>query len=59
MHAVLLEPYPYRDSERLVHLRQLLNGKVFLELQKLDALDGAIATDFYNMILTEAIFRKR
>jgi predicted permease len=51
MHGVLLDPFPYRGADRMVRADPV-SGRTFLELQKLDGFDGAIATDFYNMILT-------
>ena len=50
MHAVLLGR-PMRTPGAWCTCGSSSTGRCF-ELQKLDGLDGAIATDFYNMILT-------
>ncbi|MFC5860710.1 ABC transporter permease [Acidicapsa dinghuensis] len=62
IHAVLIDPYPYRGAMRMVHLHLYdkdpvpddlaLNGPQFRELEKSPVLDGAIAEDVYTMSLT-------
>jgi putative ABC transport system permease protein len=57
VHAVLIDPYPYRGAMRMVHLHLYdkepvpddlgLTGPQFAEFQKLPVLDGAIADDMY------------
>jgi predicted permease len=64
VHAVLIDPYPYRGAMRMVHLHLydkdpdpydlLLNGPQFQAFEKTPVLDGAIAEDTYNMALTSA-----
>ncbi len=62
IHAVLIDPFPYRGAMRMVHLHLYdkepapndlaLSGPQFLEFQKSAVLDGAIAEDVYTMPLT-------
>jgi putative ABC transport system permease protein len=62
VHAVLIDPYPYRGAMRMVHLHLYdkepfpddlgLTGPQFAEFQKLPVLDGAIADDVYGRALT-------
>lgn len=62
IHAVLIDPYPYRGAMRMVHLHLYdkdpvpddlaLNGPQFLQFEKSPVLDGAIAEDVYTMSLT-------
>jgi predicted permease len=62
IHAVLIDPYPYRGAMRMVHLHLYdkdpfpddlaLTGPQFAEFEKSPALDGAIAEDLYTMALT-------
>ncbi len=62
VHAVLIDPYPYRGAMRMVHLHLYekdpvpddlgLTGPQFVELQKSPVLDGAIAEDMYSRALT-------
>ena len=62
LHAVLIDPYPYRGAMRMVHLHLYekdpvpddlgLSGPQFAEFQKSDVLDGAIAEDMYSRALT-------
>jgi len=62
VHAVLIDPYPYRGAMRMVHLHLYdkepvpddlgLTGPQFAEFQKLPVLDGAIADDMYSRALT-------
>ena len=62
VHAVLIDPYPYRGAMRMVHLHLYdkepvpddlaLTGPQFAEFQKLPVLDGAIADDMYGRALT-------
>jgi predicted permease len=62
VHAVLIDPYPYRGAMRMVHLHLYdkepfpddlgLTGPQFVEFQKLPVLDGAIADDMYGQALT-------
>ncbi len=62
VHAVLIDPFPYRGAMRMVHLHLYdkepfpqdlaLNGAQFAEFEKSPALDGAIAEDVYTMALT-------
>jgi len=61
VHAVLIDPFPYRGAMRMVHLHLYdkdpvpddlaLNGPQFAEFEKLPMLDGAIADDVYTMSL--------
>ena len=63
VHAVLIDPYPYRDAMRMVHLHLYdkepapsdlgLIGPQFLQFEKSPVLDGAVADDAYTMSLTE------
>ncbi len=62
VHAVLIDPYPYRGAMRMVHLHLYdkdpvpddlgLTGPQFAEFQKSPVLDGAIADDMYSRALT-------
>ncbi|MGB6690740.1 MAG: ABC transporter permease [Terracidiphilus sp.] len=62
IHAVLIDPYPYRDAMRMVHLHLYdkdpfpddlaLTGPQFAEFEKSPVLDGAVAEDVYSMALT-------
>jgi predicted permease len=62
IHAVLIDPYPYRSAMRMVHLHLYdkdpapydlsLSGPQFAEFEKSPVLDGAIAEDIYTMSLT-------
>jgi len=64
IHAVLIDPYPYRDAMRMVHLHIYdkdpfpndlgLTGPQFEELKKLPVFDGAIAEDTTSMAKTDA-----
>lgn len=62
VHAVLIDPYPYRDAMRMVHIHLYdkdpapydlaLDGPQFASFEKSPVLDGAIAEDAYTMALT-------
>ena len=62
IHAVLIDPYPYRGAMRMVHLHLYdkdpvpddlaLNGPQFRQFERSAVLDGAIAEDVYTMSLT-------
>src|SRR5579863_57945 len=62
VHAVLIDPYPYRDAMRMVHLHLYdkdpfpedlaLTGPQFAQFERSPVLDGAIAEDIYTMALT-------
>ena len=62
VHAVLIDPYPYRGAMRMVHLHLYdkdpvpddlgLTGPQFAEFRKSPVLDGAIAEDMYSRALT-------
>ncbi|MGB6191237.1 MAG: ABC transporter permease [Terracidiphilus sp.] len=62
VHAVLIDPYPYRDAMRMVHIHLYdkdpapydlaLDGTQFSAFEKSPVLDGAIAQDGYTMALT-------
>jgi predicted permease len=62
IHAVLIDPYPYRGAMRMVHLHLYdkdpapvdlaLDGRQFAEFENSPVLDGAIAEDIYTMSLT-------
>jgi len=64
VHAVLIDPYPYRGAMRMVHLHLYdkdpapldlaLDGPQFVQFAKSPVLDGAIAQDWYTMALTGA-----
>jgi hypothetical protein len=64
VHAVLIDPYPYRDAMRMVHLHLYdkdpvpydlaLDGPQFVQFAKSPVLDGAVAEDVYTMALTGA-----
>jgi predicted permease len=59
IHAVLINPYPYRDADRLVHLHVFNNGEFvfdlplsdgqFEQLQGSPIVDGAMAMDTEGM----------
>lgn len=59
IHAVLIDPYPYRGAMRMVHLHLYdknpdyndlaLDGPQFREFETSPVLDGAIAEDDYTM----------
>lgn len=63
IHAVLIDPFPYRDAMRMVHLHLYdkdpgntdlaLNGAQFAVFEKSPVLDGAVADDRYTMSLTD------
>ncbi|MGA2539253.1 MAG: ABC transporter permease, partial [Terracidiphilus sp.] len=62
-YAVLLNPYPYRDAMRMVHLHLYdkepfpddlaLTGPQYDQFEKSPVLDGSIAEDVFTMALTE------
>jgi len=62
IHAVLIDPFPYRDAMRMVHFHLYdkdpfpedltLTGPQFTQFQKSPVLDGAIAQDPFSMALT-------
>ena len=62
IHAVLIDPYPYRGAMRMVHLHLYdkdpfpedlaLTSPQFAQFEKSPVLDGAIAEDVYSMALT-------
>ncbi|MGB6689139.1 MAG: ABC transporter permease [Terracidiphilus sp.] len=62
IHAVLIDPYPYRGAMRMVHIHLYdkdpapydlaLDGAQFAQFVKSPVLDGAIAEDVYTMGLT-------
>lgn len=62
IHAVVLHPFPYTGADRMVNVRLydrsgdrggvLLSGMQFLQLQKADLLDGAVAMDNWEMATT-------
>jgi hypothetical protein len=65
IYGVLLHPFPYRGADRMVSLRVtdsagyngftnylLLSARQFQDFQKADVLDGAIATDNWDMSAT-------
>ena len=62
VHAVLIDPFPYRGALRMVHLHLYDKAPIpfdlamtrpqFLEFQKLPVLDGAIAEDQFGRALT-------
>jgi predicted permease len=64
VHAVLIDPYPYRGAMRMVHLHLYdkdpapydlaLDGPQFVQFAKSPVLDGAVAEDVYTMALTGA-----
>ena len=59
IHAVLINPYPYRDADRLVHLHVFNHGEFvfdlplsdrqFAELQQSPIVEGAMAMDTEGM----------
>jgi predicted permease len=62
VRAVLIDPFPYRGSARIVHLHLygkdpapndlMLDGPQFAEFTESPVLDGAVADDSYTMSLT-------
>ncbi len=62
IHAVLIDPYPYRGAMRMVHIHLYdkdpnpfdlaLDGEQFAQFQGSPVLDGALADDVYTMALT-------
>ncbi len=62
VHAVLIDPYPYRGAMKMVHLHLYdkdpspvdlsLDGPQFAEFANSPVLDGSIAQDWYTMALT-------
>ena len=62
IHGVLIDPYPYRDAMRMVHLHLYdkepvpddlaLDGPQFEEFARSPVLDGAMAVDDYLLSLT-------
>jgi predicted permease len=64
IHAVLIDPYPYRDAMRMVHLHIYdkdpfpndlgLTGPQFEQFKTLQVFDGAIAEDTTSMAKTDA-----
>jgi len=64
IHAVLIDPYPYRDAMRMVHLHIYdkdpfpndlgLTGPQFEQFKKSPVFDGAIAEDATSMAKTDA-----
>ena len=52
-NALLFDLYPYRQPDRLVRYVGQLPARAFENLQKLEVFESAIATDFYNMSVTE------
>ncbi len=62
IHAVLIDPYPYRGAMRMVHIHLYdkdpapydlaLDSAQFAQFVKSPVLDGAIAEDVYTMGLT-------
>jgi predicted permease len=62
IHAVLIDPYPYRGAMRMVHIHLYdkdpapydlaLDSAQFTQFAKSPVLDGAIAEDVYTMALT-------
>ena len=62
VHAVLIDPYPYRDAMRMVHIHLYdkdpapydlaLDGPQFASFRKSPVLDDAISQDVYTMALT-------
>ncbi len=64
IHAVLIDPYPYRDAMRMVHLHIYdkdpfpndlgLTGPQFEQIKTLPIFDGAIAEDTTSMAKTDA-----
>lgn len=64
IHAVLIDPYPYRDAMRMVHLHLYdkdplpndlgLTGPEFIRFKALPVFDGAIAEDTTSMGKTDA-----
>jgi putative ABC transport system permease protein len=62
VHAVLIDPYPYRGANRMVHFHlydkepfpydMALTGPQFVQFGKSPVLDGAIADDGFSRALT-------
>jgi predicted permease len=62
INAIVLHPYSYRGADRMAVLmlsdksgprgQLLVTARQLAELQKLDVLDGAVATDSYPMTIT-------
>ncbi|MBT9331267.1 ABC transporter permease [Paracidobacterium acidisoli] len=62
IHAVLIDPYPYRGAMRMVHFHlydknpfpfdMALDGQQFAEFRRSPVLDGVIAEDKWSMTLT-------
>ena len=65
IYGVLLHPFPYQGADRMISLRLtgkagyngftnylLLSARQFQDLEKADVLDGAIATDNWDMSAT-------
>lgn len=65
VHAVLIDPYPYRDAMRMVHIHLYdkdpvpydlaLDEPQFASFEKSPVLDGTIAEDVYTMALTSGV----
>ncbi len=64
VHGVLLDPYPYRDAMRMIHLHLYdkdpfpddlgLTGPQFEQFKSSPVFDGAIAEDTFSMARTDA-----
>src|SRR5260370_19425271 len=62
IYGALVDPYPYRGADRMVQLRLhdrsghrnflLLSSRQFADFRRLDALDGAVAMDNWDMAST-------
>src|SRR6266567_7934035 len=62
IYGALMAPYPYRGADRMVQVRLygqagrrnflLLSSRQFADFKKLDALDGAVAMDNWDMAST-------
>src|SRR5258708_4193876 len=62
IYGALIDPYPYRAADRMVQLRLydrsghrnflLLSSRQFTDFKRLDALDGAVAMDNWDMAST-------
>src|SRR6266567_1940863 len=62
IYGALIDPYPYRGADRMVQLRLydrsghrnflLLSSRQFTDFKRLDALDGAVAMDNWDMAST-------
>src|SRR5262245_27948467 len=65
IYGALIDPYPYRGADRMVNIRienqagsrnyLLLSARQFEKVQTLDVLDGAVATDNWDMASTADI----